>query len=137
MTEQPSSPSLLARALIGAVWVYRRPLSPVLYFLGARCRHAPSCSEYAAEAVRRHGAGKGSVLAFSRLVRCHPFGSKGWDPVPQTLPRAGWRLWRYGDWAWTERSSQSTLLNDSENPPGSPSSSRTTSACIESSPVRK
>ncbi|MEQ8179654.1 MAG: membrane protein insertion efficiency factor YidD [Amphiplicatus sp.] len=103
MTEQRARPGLAARILIGAVWIYRRTLSPVLYFLGARCRHAPSCSEYAAEAVRRHGAGKGSVLAFSRLVRCHPLGSKGWDPVPETLPRAGWRLWRYGDWAWTER----------------------------------
>lgn len=135
MTEQP--PGLPARALIGAVWIYRRTLSPALYFLGARCRHAPSCSEYAAEAVRRHGAGKGSILAFSRLARCHPFGSKGFDPVPETLPRAGWRLWRYGDWEWTERSAQSIRSNDSENPPRSPSSSSTTSACIESAPVRK
>ena len=103
MTEPQKPPGLFARALIGAVWLYRRSLSPLFYLLGVRCRHAPSCSEYAIGALARHGALKGSVLAFSRLSRCHPFGSKGFDPVPDTLPRAGWRLWRYGDWAWTER----------------------------------
>lgn len=95
---KPAAP--IASALYRA---YKLTLSPVFYFLGARCRHAPTCSDYAAEAISRHGAGKGFILTVSRLCRCHPFGSHGFDPVPETLGRHGWRLWRYGDWAWTER----------------------------------
>lgn len=96
-------PSIGAKAALGALWLYKRTLSPVFYGLGARCRHLPTCSDYAAEAFRRHGAHKGLWLTLSRLSRCHPFGSHGFDPPPETLPNAGWRLWRYGDWAWTER----------------------------------
>lgn len=87
-----------------ALKAYKLTLSPVFAFAGARCRHTPTCSEYAAEALKRHGAVKGGTLTVSRLCRCHPFGSHGHDPVPDTLPDAGWRLWRYGDWAWTPRS---------------------------------
>jgi putative membrane protein insertion efficiency factor len=46
------------------------------------CRHLPSCSEYAREAVERHGATRGLWLALQRLMRCHPLGSSGYDPVP-------------------------------------------------------
>lgn len=96
-------PSFGAKAALGALWLYKRTLSPVFHALGARCRHLPTCSDYAAGAFRLHGAHKGFWLTLSRLCRCHPFGSHGFDPPPQTLPDAGWRLWRYGDWAWTER----------------------------------
>jgi len=47
------------------------------------CRFTPSCSEYALDAVRLHGAGRGSWLATRRLLRCRPFGPSGWDPVPE------------------------------------------------------
>ncbi len=68
------------RALILlAIRAYKLGLSPM--FAGA-CRHEPSCSTYAAEAVARHGAARGSWLAFKRLARCHPFGTSGYDPVP-------------------------------------------------------
>ncbi len=46
------------------------------------CRYAPSCSQYAIEAVRKYGAVKGSWLATKRLMRCHPWGGSGYDPVP-------------------------------------------------------
>jgi hypothetical protein len=101
MTER--RPDFLSQGALGALWVYKRTLSPIFAFFGARCRHAPSCSDYAADAFKKHGPGKGLILAVSRLLRCHPFGSSGIDPVPETLPDHGWRIWRYGDWAWTER----------------------------------
>ncbi|MEL6361330.1 MAG: membrane protein insertion efficiency factor YidD [Pseudomonadota bacterium] len=88
---------------LGLIKVYQLTLSHVFYFLGARCRHGPSCSAYATEAISRHGVWRGGWLTISRLLRCHPFGSHGWDPVPETLEPQGWRFWRYGDWAWTER----------------------------------
>ncbi|MEM1192911.1 MAG: membrane protein insertion efficiency factor YidD [Pseudomonadota bacterium] len=87
---------------------YRIILSPLLQIAGVRCRHEPSCSVYALDAFGQHGVVKGSWLTVSRLSRCHPWGSHGYDPVPQRLPRAGWRQWRYGDWAWTPRGGDRT-----------------------------
>jgi putative membrane protein insertion efficiency factor len=58
---------------------YQVLLSPL--FRGS-CRHLPSCSEYAHEAVERHGAVRGLWLALRRLARCHPLGTSGYDPVP-------------------------------------------------------
>jgi putative membrane protein insertion efficiency factor len=46
------------------------------------CRYAPSCSEYTIQAIRKYGAIKGSWLGFKRLMRCHPWGGSGYDPVP-------------------------------------------------------
>ena len=71
--------------LIFCVRLYRCVLSPakVLLFgpLG-RCRFTPSCSEYALEALRSHGAIAGAWLALKRIARCHPWGGCGLDPVP-------------------------------------------------------
>lgn len=59
-------------------------------FLGRQCRFGPSCSDYAAEAVRLHGAWRGGWLGLKRIGRCHPWGGSGYDPVPmQTRPGAG------------------------------------------------
>lgn len=69
----------LAHILRGVVLAYRYTLSPML---GVNCRFAPSCSEYAAEAIEIHGALRGGALAARRLCRCHPFGGSGYDPVP-------------------------------------------------------
>jgi len=68
------------RALVlGLIRLYQITLSPLL---GGACRHHPSCSAYAREAVERHGVRRGVPLALRRLARCHPFGSSGYDPVP-------------------------------------------------------
>ena len=128
-------PSMVNRLALGALWLYRRSLSPFLYALGVRCRHEPSCSAYAIEAFRSRRFARAFWLTVSRLSRCHPFGSHGFDPVPDGDPRPGWRFWRLGDWAWTERGvNQSALENESEKPPSSPSSTSTTSARSASGP---
>lgn len=75
----PALPSVGARTLLLLVEAYRVTLAPLL---GGHCRFLPSCSLYAEEAVRRHGACRGARLAFGRLLRCHPFHAGGGDPVP-------------------------------------------------------
>lgn len=69
----------MQRALIALIRVYQRLLSPLL---GPRCRFYPSCSEYAAQALREHGILHGGGLALRRLCRCHPLNPGGLDPVP-------------------------------------------------------
>jgi len=94
---------MIRKTALGALWLYKRTLSPAFYFLGARCRHSPSCSDYAADAFAKHKPGRAFWLSASRISRCHPFGSHGFDPAPNGAPEVGWRFWRLGDWAWTER----------------------------------
>jgi uncharacterized protein len=65
--------------LLALIGVYKRLVSPLL---PAACRFEPTCSVYAAEAIRRHGALRGARLAASRLWRCRPGGGGGPDPVP-------------------------------------------------------
>ena len=72
-------PGRAARLLLLAVEAYRVLLSPLL---GGHCRYWPSCSAYAEEAIRRHGARRGAALALARLLRCQPFHRGGIDPVP-------------------------------------------------------
>ena len=73
------SRSLGARLLIAVIGGYRRFISPLT---GPHCRFEPSCSAYALEAVRGHGALRGAWLAVRRVGRCHPFHPGGYDPVP-------------------------------------------------------
>ena len=89
---------LMLRALVA---IYRYSFS---LFLGRTCRYLPSCSEYADEALARHGAWAGGWLALSRISRCHLWGSHGFDPVPGRLPEtASWyKPWRYGRWRGPE-----------------------------------
>lgn len=67
------------RLLIGLIRFYQYVLSP---WLGNQCRFTPTCSEYARQAVRTHGALKGTLLAIRRVIRCHPWHPGGHDPVP-------------------------------------------------------
>ncbi|HMU13786.1 MAG: membrane protein insertion efficiency factor YidD [Bacteroidetes bacterium] len=70
---------MIARLLIGLVRVYQYGLSPLL---PGSCRYTPSCSHYAVEALRKHGAWRGGRLALKRILSCHPWGGHGHDPVP-------------------------------------------------------
>jgi putative membrane protein insertion efficiency factor len=81
----------------GLVALYRMIISPLL---GPRCRHLPTCSEYAEEAIGRFGLWAGGWMALARILRCNPWGTSGVDFVPAELPaRAHWFLpWRYGRW---------------------------------------
>ena len=61
------------------IYFYRACISPIF---PSCCRFRPTCSEYAIEAFRKHGFKNGFILTIKRLLKCHPFGSKGYDPVP-------------------------------------------------------
>ena len=71
--------SPLARIFALPVRAYRLLLSP---WVGHGCRFQPTCSAYALEALEKHGAFRGSWLALRRILRCHPWGGEGYDPVP-------------------------------------------------------
>jgi hypothetical protein len=84
------------QALVAAVRIYQATISPVFTCvfgpLGLGCRFQPTCSQYALEAVRRHGALKGSVLAIRRIGRCHPWGGCGEDRVPEQFHLSALKL---------------------------------------------
>ena len=69
----------MRQLLLLAIRGYQAALSPLL---PASCRYTPTCSEYARQAVERYGVARGSWLAVKRVGRCHPFGGRGYDPVP-------------------------------------------------------
>jgi uncharacterized protein len=74
-------------------YLYRYTISPVL---GPRCRHVPTCSQYALDAIELNGAWFGAWLTLGRILRCHPWGTNGYDPAPD-LTRAQipfWAPWR-------------------------------------------
>lgn len=68
--------SLISLLLIG---IYKYAISP---FTPAACRHYPTCSTYASEAIQRHGMQEGSLMTIKRIGKCHPWGTQGYDPVP-------------------------------------------------------
>lgn len=70
---------LLSRLLLALIAFYRRCISPLFPPV---CRFTPTCSQYAQEAIRKYGPFKGGWLALKRILRCHPFGGSGYDPVP-------------------------------------------------------
>lgn len=69
----------LKKILIFCIHLYKRYLSPMKT---VRCPYIPTCSDYAVEVITKHGAVKGSLLAAWRILRCNPFSSGGYDPVP-------------------------------------------------------
>jgi uncharacterized protein len=88
------------RAARGLVTAYRYALSPLV---GFHCRHLPTCSVYADEALDRFGLWAGGWMTLARLCRCQPFGTSGLDLVPEApAPDARWYApWRYARWRGT------------------------------------
>jgi uncharacterized protein len=70
---------ILVYIAILPIKLYQLVISPVI---PPSCRHVPTCSEYAIQALKIHGILKGSYLAIHRILRCHPWGTSGYDPVP-------------------------------------------------------
>jgi putative membrane protein insertion efficiency factor len=88
---------LPAQAARGLILLYRLTLSA---FAGRHCRYLPTCSDYADEAIRRHGLWAGGWMAAARICRCRPGGGDGYDPTPDVTPPGAGPLtpWRYGRW---------------------------------------
>jgi len=91
------APRLAGRGLIKA---YRYTLSPLV---GYECRHLPTCSDYADQAIERYGLWAGGWMTLARLLRCQPFGTSGHDFIPDAVPAtARWYFpWRYARWRGT------------------------------------
>lgn len=70
---------ILSYVLKGLITVYKYVVSPLL---GPKCRYLPTCSSYAMEAIDQHGPFKGGYMGLRRILRCHPWGGSGFDPVP-------------------------------------------------------
>lgn len=70
---------VLEKAMLALIAFYRTCISPLT---PPACRYTPTCSQYAQEAIVKYGPFKGGWLAFRRIMRCHPFGGSGYDPVP-------------------------------------------------------
>src|SRR4051794_15097533 len=75
---------ITASLMIGTIDLYRLTLSA---FVGRQCRYLPTCSEYASQAIARHGVRRGLRLAISRVAKCQPWGGAGFDPVPEVGSR--------------------------------------------------
>lgn len=97
MSTQRSLGQRAAQAiLLAPIMAYRYTFSALV---GGHCRHMPSCSDYAREAIETNGGWKGGWLTLARLCRCHPWGSHGFDPVPDLRQeRQTFTPWRYGRW---------------------------------------
>lgn len=94
---------IIAFLMTGLIKLYKIILSPALTMIGVRCRHTPSCSSYAIDAIQRHGPWPGGWMTLARLSRCHPIerlgGTSGVDNVPKTITKPPvWAPWRYGVW---------------------------------------
>ena len=92
---------MVRRAAHWAIRTYQLTLSGLI---GRQCRHWPSCSEYADQAITQHGFWPGAWMGFARICRCGPFGTHGIDLVPERLPGGSvwYRPWAYARWRGVE-----------------------------------
>lgn len=75
---------MIRKLMIILIKFYRKNISPMK---SPTCRYLPTCSQYAIEAIERHGALKGGIMSFLRILRCNPFSKGGFDPVRQKIFR--------------------------------------------------
>nr|WP_234572631.1 membrane protein insertion efficiency factor YidD [Rhodohalobacter sp. 614A] len=75
---------ITGKVMISLVKFYQFAISP---YLGSNCRHTPTCSNYMVEAIQEWGAAKGFWLGLKRILKCHPWGTSGYDPVPKKNPK--------------------------------------------------
>ena len=71
--------NFLTIILLAVISFYQNLISP---FFAPRCRFSPTCSQYSKESIKNHGPFKGLILTFKRIVKCHPWGGSGYDPIP-------------------------------------------------------
>jgi putative membrane protein insertion efficiency factor len=92
------APARLMRA--GAHYLIRGYQLTLSGLIGRQCRHWPSCSDYADQAIQRHGVWPGAWMGLARICRCRPLGTSGIDLVPDALPASGhwYKPWAYGRW---------------------------------------
>lgn len=98
--ESAKRQGIAARIMLAAIRGYQLTLS---YFFGRTCRHLPTCSSYAMEAIDAHGAWAGFWLGLFRIARCNPWGTHGFDPVPDSVDREGLKVWRYARYGKPKR----------------------------------
>jgi putative membrane protein insertion efficiency factor len=97
VSAQGSGQSASARIARFIIRIYQLTLSA---FFGRTCRHLPTCSDFADQAIATFGLWAGGWMALGRIWRCRPLGSHGYDPIPDTLPADGrwYTPWRYARW---------------------------------------
>lgn len=71
--------NIFSLIFLSIIYIYQNLISPLI---PARCRYTPTCSQYSKESIKKHGPFKGIVLAFKRIIKCHPWGGSGHDPIP-------------------------------------------------------
>ena len=79
---------MMRKILLALIRFYQLAISPLF---PRCCRYYPTCSAYAAEAIKRHGAAKGTLMGAARILRCHPFCQGGYDPVPESFTLRRWK----------------------------------------------
>ena len=71
--------NIFSLVFLAIIYIYQNLISPLI---PARCRYTPTCSQYSKESIKKHGPFKGIVLTFKRIIKCHPWGGSGYDPIP-------------------------------------------------------
>lgn len=71
--------NIFSLIFLSIIYMYQNLISPLI---PARCRYTPTCSQYSKESIKKHGPFKGIVLTFKRIIKCHPWGGSGYDPIP-------------------------------------------------------
>lgn len=71
----------MKKIIIFLIKIYKKTLSPILDFLGIKCKYYPTCSEYTIQAIEKYGVIKGCLLGIKRILKCNPFSKGGYDPL--------------------------------------------------------